>query len=106
VGIGGVTYAVIVVRRMRRQTVYEPEFEDWLFHVALPVAAYALLVLAAFAAPFVTRKALFGVGGAVLLLLFLGIHNAWDAIAYHVFVKMRDTGAEPRGDKTSEKDTP
>jgi hypothetical protein len=106
VGLGGVAYAAIVVRRMRRQTVYEPEFEDWLFHVALPVAAYALLTLAAFAAPFLTREALFGVGAAVLLLLFLGIHNAWDAIAYHVFVNMRDTDAEPRGDKISEKDTP
>jgi len=106
VGFGGVAYAAIVVRRMRRQTTYEPEFEDWLFHVALPVAAYALLVLAATAAPFVTRKALFAVGAAVLLLLFLGIHNAWDAIAYHVFVNMRDTDAEPRGDKISEKDAP
>jgi len=106
VGFGGVAYAAIVVRRMRRQTAYEPEFEDWLFHVALPVAAYALLVLAAIAAPFVTRKALFAVGAAVLLLLFLGIHNAWDAIAYHVFVSRRDTDAEPRGDKISEQDAP
>jgi hypothetical protein len=31
VGFGGVAYAAIVVRRMRRQTAYEPEFEDWLF---------------------------------------------------------------------------
>lgn len=36
-----------------------------------------------------TRKALFGVGAATLLLLFAGIHNAWDAVAYHVFVNMR-----------------
>jgi hypothetical protein len=27
------------------------------------------------------------VGAAALLLLFVGIHNAWDSIAYHVFVK-------------------
>jgi hypothetical protein len=105
VGFGGVAYAAIVVRRMRSQTVYEPEFEDWLFHVALPIAAYALLALAAFAAPFLTREALFGVGGAALLLLFLGIHNAWDAIVYHVYVNMRNTDAEPRRDKTSENDT-
>jgi hypothetical protein len=26
---------------------------------------------------------------ATLVLLFVGIHNAWDAIAYHVFVNMR-----------------
>jgi hypothetical protein len=31
--------------------------------------------------------ALFGIGAAALLLLFIGIHNAWDAVTYHVFVK-------------------
>jgi VIT1/CCC1 family predicted Fe2+/Mn2+ transporter len=31
-------------------------------------------------------KALFAIGAAVLLLLFVGIHNAWDAVTYHVFV--------------------
>ena len=30
IGLGGVAYAVIVARRMRIQTVYQPEFEDWL----------------------------------------------------------------------------
>src|SRR5262252_9488015 len=30
-GICGVAYAVIVARRMRVQTTYEPDFEDWLF---------------------------------------------------------------------------
>ncbi len=69
VGLSGVTYAVIVVRRMRVQTTYRPEFEDWLFHGLLPLAAYAVLVLAAFAAPSHTREALFGVGAAALLLL-------------------------------------
>jgi len=38
-------------------------------------------------------RALFGVGAAALLLLFTGIHNAWDAVAYHVFVGKRDTNA-------------
>jgi hypothetical protein len=30
-----------------------------------------------------------GVAAAALVLLFVGIHNAWDAIAYHVFVNLR-----------------
>jgi hypothetical protein len=30
-----------------------------------------------------------GVAASVLVLLFVGIHNAWDAIAYHVFVNLR-----------------
>src|SRR5438132_14268550 len=32
-GLIGVTYVVIVARRMRVQTEYKPVFEDWLFHV-------------------------------------------------------------------------
>jgi hypothetical protein len=91
IGLSGMVYAMIVIRRMRVQTVYQPQFEDWLFHVVLPVAAYATLLLSAFGASAVTRVALFGVGGAALLLLFIGIHNAWDSVVYHVFVKDRDS---------------
>lgn len=32
-----------------------------------------------------------GVGAAALLLLFVGIHNAWDNIAYHVLVQQPKT---------------
>lgn len=70
-----------------RQGAYQPVFEDWLFHVLVPLAAYAVLVLSAFAAPSRAGEALLGVGTAVLVLLFTGIHNASDAIAYHVLVK-------------------
>src|SRR5258706_14441123 len=31
VGLGGVVYGIIVIRRMRSQTADQPEFEDWLF---------------------------------------------------------------------------
>jgi len=105
-GFGGAVYAVIVARRMQTQAVYEPEFEDWLFHALLPLAAYAILALSAFAATSHTREALFGVGAAALLLLFIGIHNAWDAVAYHVFVNTRDKHAAPRRGTPSERDKP
>jgi len=87
VGVGGIVYAVIVIRRMRGQTAYQPEFEDWLFHVLLPIAAYVTLAVSAYAAWSHSREALFAVGAAALLLLFVGIHNAWDAVTYHVFVR-------------------
>ncbi|MFZ0963722.1 MAG: hypothetical protein WAO35_22890 [Terriglobia bacterium] len=97
VGFSGVVYEVIVLRRMRVQTAYRPEFEDWLFHALLPFAAYATLATSAFAAFHHFRVALFGVAGAALLLLFTGIHNAWDAVTYHVFVKRHEQHqAEPR----------
>jgi hypothetical protein len=89
-GLSGIVYEVIVARRMRVQTAYEPEFEDWLFHVLLPFAAYAMLSIAAYATRNHVRVALFGVATAALLLLFAGIHNAWDAVTYHVFVKRRE----------------
>ena len=89
-GFSGIVYAIIVTRRMRAQTAYRPQFEDWLFHVLLPVAAYLGLAISAFAARFQPREALFGVGGVALVLLLAGIHNAWDAVTYHVFVNARD----------------
>lgn len=88
-GLGGIVYAVIVIRRMRVQAAYQPEFEDWLFHVLLPIAAYVTLAVSGCAAPSHMHEALFGAGAAALLLLFIGIHNAWDAVTYHVFVKNR-----------------
>jgi len=89
-GLAGVAYVVIVARRIRTQSVYEPDFEDWLFHLLMPLAAYALLTLSALAASSHADEALFGVGAATLLLLFIGIHNAWDAVAYHVLVNKPD----------------
>jgi hypothetical protein len=86
IGFGGVAYATITARRVQKQLVYKPGFEDWLFHVVLPLAAYAALALSTFAAHAHMREALFGVGAATLLLLFVGIHNAWDAVVYHVLV--------------------
>jgi len=85
IGFIGAVYAAIVARRMRRQTVYRPVLEDWLFHAVIPFVAFVMLAISAFAAPSHTREALFAVGAAALLLLFTGIHNSWDAVAYHVF---------------------
>jgi hypothetical protein len=87
-------YEIIVTRRMRIQTAYQPVFEDWLFHVLLPLAAYTILAISAYTALTHAREALFGVAAAALVLLFIGIHNAWDAVTYHVFVRKTDS-AEP-----------
>jgi hypothetical protein len=85
VGLCGLVYAITVTRRMRAQTIYRPVFEDWLFHVLLPFSAYATLVATAYEARSHAREALFAVAAAALLLLFIGIHNAWDGITYHLF---------------------
>ena len=89
VGLSGTAYTILVARRVRRQTAYRPDLEDWSFHSLLPLAAYAVLALSALAAHTHAHEALLGVGAATLLLLFVGIHNAWDAVSYFVFVSMR-----------------
>jgi hypothetical protein len=94
IGLCGVIYTLNVVRRMRTQGVYEPQFEDWLFHVVLPTAAYIGLTISAIAALSHARESLFGIGAAVLLLLFIGIHNAWDAVVYHVYFSKKDTDGD------------
>lgn len=88
-GLIGILYEVMVVRRMRTQTLYKPQMEDWMFHALLPFAAYTILAGSAYAARSDATRALFGVAAAALLLLFIGIHNAWDAVTYHVFIVNR-----------------
>jgi hypothetical protein len=84
-GVVGVGYVCIVSRRTRRQTAYQPVLEDWIWHIALPLVAYAALTAAAFALRRYALTALFVVGAASLLLLFVGIHNAWDSVTYIIF---------------------
>lgn len=94
IGAGGLVYMVMIVRRIRAQTAYRPEFEDWLFHAVLPLAAYLTLAVSAGTALFWLRESLFGVAAGSLVLLFAGIHNAWDAVTYHVFVRAAEKERE------------
>lgn len=89
-GLGGLGYGVIVIHRARRQTVYTPGWADWLWYVILPGSLYAALALAALVLRSTTQLALFGIGGAALGLLLLGIHNAWDTVTYIVVGGSRD----------------
>jgi hypothetical protein len=81
-GLAGVVYAALVVRHARRQTGYKPVLEDWIWHAALPIIAYLSLLMAVFELQRHPAPSLFVTGGTVLLLLFIGIHNAWDAVTY------------------------
>ena len=74
-GLCGAIYSLNVIRRMRKQGVYEPGAIAALSHAS---------------------EALFGIGAAALLLLFIGIHNAWDAVFYHVFFSKRGTDEDRR----------
>jgi len=84
-GAAGIVYSGIVTQRARRQNEYRPVLEDWVWHTALPFIAYATLLAAALVLVRHPTAVLFAIAAAALLLLFIGIHNAWDAVTYIAF---------------------
>jgi hypothetical protein len=95
-GVTGFAYMIVVVRRTRRLTEYAAVFEDWLFHAFLPLAAYGAVVIAAIGLPHATVVSLFAIGGAALLLLFVGVHNAWDTVTYILINRWQVRRGRPR----------
>jgi hypothetical protein len=81
-GAIGVGYSLVVIRRARRVTAYKPEMEDWIFHCVLPLIAYTTLLVSGATLTIGHVPALFGVAVFTLILLFVGIHNAWDTVTY------------------------
>jgi hypothetical protein len=81
-GVAGVGYTFLVLWRARRAPNYRMVTEDWIFHVLLPLAAYTVLVAAAASMTRTESVSLFIVAADALLLLFVGIHNAWDTATY------------------------
>ena len=81
-GLGGMIYVLIVMRRARRQTHYQPVLEDWLFHTVLPLVSYSAFVIAGTLLPSQPTQALYIIAAATVLLLFVGVHNAWDNVTF------------------------
>ena len=82
VGVAGIVYMAVVIRRARRQTRYVPVLEDWLWHCTFPLLCYVALLGGALVLQRDPPRTLLVVGATALFLLFIGIHNAWDAVTY------------------------
>ena len=97
-GVAGLVYAALVTVRTRRQTLYAPVLEDWVWHCGLPLTAYGMLVVAALVMRRDPSHALFAIAATALLLLFIGIHNAWDSVTFLAQRRARDAaGSEESG---------
>ena len=88
-GVAGIVYALTVVRHARRQTGYSPDAEDWFWYSALPLVGYASLLGAGMLLKRHPEMSLFVIAATALLLMFVGIHNAWDSVTY-IAVKHRE----------------
>ena len=95
-GVAGVVYSAIVSWRATRQTGYRLVAEDWAWHVVLPIAAYIAQVSGALALVGSPHGSLFVIAASALLLVFIGIHNAWDTTTW--------VAAHPDDDPTAPND--
>jgi hypothetical protein len=93
-GLVGVAYVLLVTWRAFRQTDYRPVAEDWIWHTVLPFGAYVAFVVAATLPETSLTAALFATAGASIGLLFIGIHNAWDAVTYNALLKAQAAAQE------------
>lgn len=93
-GAGALAYSAVVLRRARQQRSYVPATEDWVWHILLPAVAYAAILLAAMRVDRDVEQPLFAVAAATLLLICVGIHNAWDTVTYLTVNALRPEVAE------------
>ena len=98
-GLGMVFYSVIVLRRMWRVPHYQSTLEDWLWYMAFPLLANTLLIIAAFVLPKNPSTGPYIVGSGTILLLIVGIRNAWDMVTF-LAVERAHSENKSRGENT------
>jgi hypothetical protein len=81
-GLAGIAYSTSITMRMRRQRAYVPVTSDWVWHILLPLVGYVCLVGSALVVWVDAAAGLYSVAAGALLLLYIGIHNAWDAATW------------------------
>ncbi len=94
VGLAGLIYSTITAVSMRKiGAAYVPVREDWVWHVILPATVYVIVFAMAFMIWRSPTAALDGIAVASMLLLLIGIHNAWDVATSISLRKDADTGS-------------
>jgi len=81
-GTAGVLYSLSVVRHARLQTGYQPDAGDMIWYIISPLVLYSAWAVSAVLLAFHNAAALFAIAIIALMLLFLGIRNAWDSVTY------------------------
>jgi hypothetical protein len=83
-GVLGLIYIGTIATSIRGMTsTYVPVHEDWIWNVILPGIAYGTWLAAGF---FIWRSphgSLYAVAAVLVLLMLIGIHNAWDIAVWN-----------------------
>src|SRR5579863_940104 len=76
-GLYGAVYVLRIARLTRRLTRYVPDAEDWVWYTVLPLFAFSATLGGAIALAWTPVQALYAIAAGALLLIFIGIRNAW-----------------------------
>ena len=91
-GFAGLIYvAGIAVSIGRIASEYVPVHEDWIWNVVLPAMVYGALLAMALLIWRRPEVSMYGVAAVSLLLMFIGIHNAWDIAVWNSVRKQDDS---------------
>jgi len=82
VGLGGIIYQARIIHRTTKLEFYDPDAEDWTWHSILPFVSYIVTFAGSLFLAQHPIEALFAFAGSSVLLIFVGIHNAWDIVTY------------------------
>jgi hypothetical protein len=91
-GAAGLAYVARIAANIRPvSSEYVPVHEDWIWNAILPAIVYGVLLAMAFLIWCRPQPSMYGVAAVSLLLMFIGIHNAWDIAVYNTVRKKEDS---------------
>ena len=100
-GLAGLIYIGVIAKRIGGiASEYIPVQEDWIWNVILPACAYSALFAVALLVWRRPEPCMYGVAVVSLLLMFIGIHNAWDIAVWMAISK--DTSKDPSKEPAQE----
>jgi len=90
-GVAGLVYVAGIGKSIGRvASEYIPVHEDWIWNVILPAIVYGALLAGAFLIWRRPEQSMYGVAAVSVLLMFIGIHNAWDIAVWNAVRKPED----------------
>jgi hypothetical protein len=100
-GLAGLIYIAVIFWNLGHgMGKYEPFVSDWVWNVVLPGIAYGGLFGAGLLMRQSPEVALYVVSATSLMLLFIGIHNAWDIAVWMSLRNAQEAqGQDSKGDE-------
>ena len=83
-GLWGVIYVFIVLWEVSHRLSYQLVLSDWLWYTFMPLLTYSTLLVGGILLTISAALALFVIAAGTLLLVIMGIRNAWDVVTYMV----------------------